>query len=63
MDKFESQFENLDVVTSTMESSMEGAMATGGQTAQVDNLIAQVAKENWLQQELELLKAPEVKKS
>ncbi|CAG5078057.1 Oidioi.mRNA.OKI2018_I69.PAR.g8884.t1.cds [Oikopleura dioica] len=63
MDKFETQFENLDVVTSTMESSMEGAMATGGQTAQVDDLIAQVAGENGLEQELELLKAPEANKS
>ena len=63
MDKFESQFENLDVVTSTMESSMEGAMATGGQTAQVDDLISQVANENGLAQELEMLKAPEANKS
>ena len=63
MDKFEKQIENLDVGLDSIERSMEGAMATGGQTAQVDNLIAQVANENGLQQELELLKAPEVKKS
>ena len=63
MDNFEKQFEHLDVVTSTMESSMEGAMATGGQTAQVDDLIGQVAAENGLEQQLELLKAPEANKA
>lgn len=60
MQKFESQFEDLDVHTSTMESSMGSAMALSTPTDQVEALIQQVAEENGLEviDQLKDLQAP-----
>nr|XP_002127064.1 charged multivesicular body protein 1a-like [Ciona intestinalis] len=49
MDKFESQFENLDVHASVMENSMGSAMASTTPQDQVQSLIQQVADENGLE--------------
>jgi len=62
MDNFEKQFENLDLLDKVLQDTMEGAMTTGGATAQVDELIGKVAAENDLQEQLEIMKAPEAKK-
>ena len=43
MDKFESQFENLDLHTQVMENSMGDAMATQTPSADVDALITKVS--------------------
>ena len=45
MDKFEGQFENLDVHTAVMENSMGDAMATQTPSSQVDDLINQVPEQ------------------
>ena len=63
MENFEKQFENLDVMDKFIQDTMEGAMTTGGATAQVDKLIGEVAAENDLQKQLEVMKAPETKKT
>ena len=49
MDKFESQFEDLDVHTSVMENAMGTATTTTTPASQVDDLIKQVAEENGLE--------------
>ena len=49
MDKFESQFEDLDVHTSVMENAMGTATTTSTPASQVDDLIKQVAEENGLE--------------
>ncbi|CAK8692075.1 charged multivesicular body protein 1a-like [Clavelina lepadiformis] len=49
MDKFESQFENLDVHATVMENSMGSAMASTAPQDQVNALIQQVADENGLE--------------
>ncbi len=54
MDKFESQFEDLDVQTSYMESAMGQTTASATPQDQVDDLIHQVADENGLELSLEL---------
>jgi charged multivesicular body protein 1 len=46
MDKFESQFEDLDVKTQYMEGTMNATTATSTPAEQVDSLIAQVADAN-----------------
>lgn len=46
MDKFESQFEDLDVQTSYMENSMGQTTAVSTPQDQIDELIMQVKKEN-----------------
>lgn len=43
MDKFEEQFESLDVRAGFMESAIDSATATGAPATEVDSLIAQVA--------------------
>jgi len=48
MDKFEKEFEDLDVHTSVMESSMNTATTTTAPMDQIDALIKQVADENGL---------------
>lgn len=63
MDNFEKQFENMDLIDNFIEDTMAGALTTGGATAQVDALMAKVAAENDLQEQLEIMKAPEAKKS
>ena len=42
MDKFEQQFEDLDVQTSVMENAMGTATTTSTPASQVDDLIRQV---------------------
>jgi charged multivesicular body protein 1 len=49
MDKFEQQFEDLDVKTQYMEGTMNATTATSTPAEQVDELIAQVADANNLQ--------------
>jgi charged multivesicular body protein 1 len=49
MDKFESQFADLDVQTSYMESTMSDSTAIAMPQDQVDQLINQVADENGLE--------------
>jgi len=49
MEKFESQFEDLDVRTNVVENTMNSAMTLGTPQAQVDSLIKQVAEENGLE--------------
>merc|ERR1711978_556796 len=49
MDKFESQFEDLDVRTSVMEDAMGSATTTTTPESQVEALMKQVADENGLE--------------
>jgi charged multivesicular body protein 1 len=49
MDKFEQQFEDLDVKTQYMEGTMNATTATSTPAEQVDTLIAQVADANNLE--------------
>mmetsp|Transcript_27972 Transcript_27972/g.39334 ORF Transcript_27972/g.39334 Transcript_27972/m.39334 type:complete len:209 (+) Transcript_27972:103-729(+) len=49
MDKFESQFEDLDVKTQYMEGAMNSTTATSTPAEQVDGLIQMVADENDLE--------------
>jgi charged multivesicular body protein 1 len=49
MDKFEQQFEDLDVKTQYMEGSMNATTATSTPAEQVDGLIQFVADENNLE--------------
>lgn len=63
MEKFESQFEDLDVHTQVMESSMGAATTLTTPTEQVDDLIKQVADENGLEMISDLESAPEVRDS
>eukprot|EP00529_Nitzschia_sp_RCC80_P033933 CAMPEP_0113491080 /NCGR_PEP_ID=MMETSP0014_2-20120614/27374_1 /TAXON_ID=2857 /ORGANISM="Nitzschia sp." /LENGTH=207 /DNA_ID=CAMNT_0000384865 /DNA_START=252 /DNA_END=875 /DNA_ORIENTATION=- /assembly_acc=CAM_ASM_000159 len=49
MDKFEQQFEDLDVKTQYMEGTMNATTATSTPAEQVDELIGQVADENNLE--------------
>ena len=63
MDNFEKQFENLDLLDKFIQDTMDGALTTGGATAEVDALMSKVAAENDLQEQLAIMKAPEAKKS
>lgn len=49
MDKFESQFEDLDVKTQYMEGAMNATTATSTPAEQVDTLIERIADENNLE--------------
>lgn len=49
MDRFETQFEDLDVQTSTMEGVMGSTVASSTPQDQVDLLMAKVADENGLE--------------
>ena len=49
MDKFEQQFEDLDVKTQYMQGTMNATTATTTPADQVDNLINRVADENNLE--------------
>jgi charged multivesicular body protein 1 len=49
MDKFEQQFEDLDVKTQYMEGAMNATTATSTPAEQVDELISQVADANNLE--------------
>ncbi|TPX71220.1 hypothetical protein SpCBS45565_g01251 [Spizellomyces sp. 'palustris'] len=54
MDKFESQFEDLDVQTQYMESSMGQTTAMATPQDQVEDLMQQVADENGLELQMEM---------
>nr|KAG5696615.1 hypothetical protein BaRGS_034076 [Batillaria attramentaria] len=60
MSKFEKQFEDLDVRTSTMDQAMGSAMTLSTPQDQVEALITQVAEENGLEviDQLKDLKSP-----
>merc|ERR1712142_184940 len=58
MDKFESQFEDLDVHTSVMENAMGQATTTNTPASQVDDLIKQVAEESGLEVTSQMVSAP-----
>lgn len=54
MDKFEKQFEDLDVQTATMEGAMGQTTSTMTPQDQVDSFMQQVADENGLELKLSL---------
>ncbi len=54
MDKFEKQFEDLDVQTATMEGAMGHTTSTMTPQDQVDSFMQQVADENGLELKLSL---------
>jgi charged multivesicular body protein 1 len=54
MEKFEQQFEDMDVQTSYMESSIGQSTASTTPQDQVDELIRQVADENGLERDAEM---------
>merc|ERR1712002_851182 len=58
MDKFESQFEDLDVHTAVMEDAMGTATTTTTPASQVDDLIKQVADESGLEISAQMVPAP-----
>merc|ERR1711902_196111 len=58
MDKFEQQFENLDVHTSVMEQAMGSATTTTTPADQVDDLIKAVADEAGLEISAQLASVP-----
>jgi len=58
MDKFEQQFEDLDVQTSVMENAMGTATTTSTPASQVDDLIRQVADEAGLEVQSQLASVP-----
>jgi len=49
MEQFEQQFEDMEVVTMTMEGTMDSTTATSTPAEDVDALIRQVADENQLE--------------
>ncbi|XP_037936659.1 charged multivesicular body protein 1b-like isoform X2 [Teleopsis dalmanni] len=54
MEKFESQFEDLDVQSSVMENTMSDTVTTSVPQGDVDNLLQQVADEAGLELNMEL---------
>lgn len=54
MDKFEQQFEDLDVQSNVMESTMNSTVTTSIPQNEVDNLMQKVADEAGLDIQLEL---------
>ncbi|KAH8315546.1 hypothetical protein KR059_001101, partial [Drosophila kikkawai] len=54
MEKFESQFEDLDVQSSVMEGTMSDTVTTSVPQGDVDNLLQQVADEAGLELNMEL---------
>jgi len=60
MDKFENQFEDLDVQSSYMENTMSQTVTTSIPQGDVDNLLQQVADEAGLELNMELPQAGSV---
>merc|ERR1711902_141374 len=58
MEKFESQFEDLDVTTATMEGAMGSATTTTTPVSEVEALMKQVAEENGLEVTEQLASVP-----
>merc|ERR1712013_437115 len=54
MDKFEQQFEDLDLMSGYMESAMDSTTSATVPESQVENLMAQIADENGLEFQSEL---------
>ncbi|KAI9358636.1 putative DID2-class E vacuolar-protein sorting and endocytosis factor [Zopfochytrium polystomum] len=54
MERFEQQFEDLDVQSSVMESAMGQSTAMSTPSDQVDELLQQVAEENGLEIQMEM---------
>ena len=54
MDKFEKEFEDLDVQTSVMEGAMSQTTATNVPTESVDSLMKQAADESGIELNMEL---------
>merc|ERR1712083_257720 len=54
MDKFEQQFEDLDLNSQYMEQAMDNATAATMPESQVDNLMSQIADENGLEFQSEI---------
>jgi len=61
MDKFEKQFENLDLTSGVMESAIQQSTAQTTPETQVEALMAQVADEHGLEFESGLVNAPNKK--
>lgn len=59
MDKFENQFEDLDVQSSYMENTMSQTVTTSIPQSDVDNLMQQVADEAGLELNMELPSNPQ----
>lgn len=59
MEKFEQQFEDLDVQSSYMENTMSQTTTTAVPQSDVDNLLTQVADEAGLEMNLELPSGPQ----
>lgn len=57
MDKFESQFEDLDVATGYYENATSSATATGTPQEDVDRLMSQVADEAGIEMNQEMAAA------
>merc|ERR1712025_1124968 len=54
MDKFEQQFEDLDLTSQYMESAIDSTTAATMPESQVENLMAQIADENGLEFQSEI---------
>lgn len=61
MDKFESQFEDLDVATQYYENATSSATAVGTPQEDVDRLMGQVADEAGLEMQSEMPAATQTK--
>lgn len=59
MDKFEQQFEDLDVQSSYMENTMSSTTTTAVPQGDVDSLLQQVADEAGLELNMELPSGPQ----
>lgn len=58
MDKFETQFEDLDVATGYYENATSSATATGTPQEAVDGLMNKVAEENGIEKEEQMAAPP-----
>ena len=54
MDKFEQQFEDLDLTSQYMESAIDSTTSATMPESQVENLMAQIADENGLEFQSEI---------
>merc|ERR1719433_25070 len=61
MDKFEEQFEDMDLNAQYMEQTMDTSTAQSMPTSQVDELMAQIADENGIDLESQLAEADPLK--
>ena len=59
MGKFEQQFENLEVMTGTVENAMTSGTALSAPTSEVDSLMKQIAEENGLEVAAQMAAVPQ----